>query len=183
MRLPRTTGAVSGVAIVVLGIWGALIPLVGPYFHYAFGNYDTWHLTANRFWLDVLPGVLAVVGGLMLLYSTRRVSGLVGGWLAVAAGVWFAIGPTMSLLWDDYGAPIGRPMGGRGQQALELLGYFHALGVAIAVLAAFAMGRFVSRPRVAEEPFVAAGAVSGEVADHRRGGLFRRRRRADTTSA
>jgi hypothetical protein len=184
MRLPRTTGAVSGVAIVVLGIWGALIPLVGPYFHYAFGNYDSWHLTANRIWLDVLPGVLAVVGGLMLLYSTRRVSGLVGGWLAVAAGVWFAIGPTVSLLWDDSGAPIGRPMGGRGQQSLELLGYFHALGVAIAVLAAFAMGRFVSRPRVAEEPFVAAGAVAGEVADHRRGGLFRRRRRrADTTSA
>src|SRR3954466_10150017 len=114
MRLPRTTGALAGILTVLLGIWGALIPFVGPYFHYAFGNYDTWHLTANRVWLDVLPGVLAVVGGLLLLYSTRRVSGLIGGWLAVAAGVWFALGPTVRLLWDDSGAPIGRPLGGPG---------------------------------------------------------------------
>jgi len=53
----------------------------------------------------------------------------------------------------------------------------------IATLAAFAMGRFVSRPRVAEEPFVAAGAVAGEVADHRRRrGFLRRRRPADDTA-
>src|SRR3954466_15712815 len=81
MRLPRTTGALAGILTILLGAWGALIPFVGPYFHYAFGNYDSWHLTANRVWLDVLPGVLAVVGGWLLLYSTRRVSGLMAvGW-------------------------------------------------------------------------------------------------------
>ena len=176
MRLPRTTGAASGIAIVALGLWGALIPFVGPYFHYAFGNYDAWHLTTNRVWLDVVPGALAVVGGLLLLYSTRRVSGLLGGWLALVAGVWFAIGPAVSLLWDGSGAPIGAPTGGHGRQMLELVGYFYGLGVATAALAAFAMGRFFSRPRVAEEPFVAVGAVAGEVADHRRRrGIFRRR--------
>jgi hypothetical protein len=168
MRLPRTTGGFSGVAIVVLGLWGALLPFVGPYFHYAFGNYDAWQFTTNRFWLDVLPGALAVVGGLLLLRSATRAGGLIGGWLALAAGVWFAIGPTVSLLWDGSGAPIGPPVGGQVQRMLELLGYFHGLGAAIVALAAFAMGRFVSRPRVAEEPFVAAGAVAGEVEDHRR---------------
>src|SRR5437868_5280379 len=87
---------------------------------------------------------------------------------ALAAGAWFAIGPSASLLWHRAGNPIGTPTGGHVRQAVEWLGYFHALGVLIAALAAFAMGRFVSRPRVAEEPFVAAGAVAGEVAQRRR---------------
>jgi hypothetical protein len=176
MRLPRTTGAVAGILIVVLGVWGALIPFVGPYFHYAFGNNDAWHYTSNRLWLDILPGAVAVVGGLLLLTSSRRSSGVLGGWLAVAAGAWFVIGPSVSLLWHSAGNPIGAPTGGHVRQAAELLGYFYLLGVAIVALAALAMGRFISRPRVAEEPFVAAGAAVGEVAEHRkRRRLFRRR--------
>jgi len=103
--------------------------------------------------------------------------------IVVAGGGWFAVGPTVSLLWDGAGNPIGAPVGGQVQRTLELLGYFHLLGFVIATLAAFAMGRFVSRPRVAEEPFVAAGAVAGEVADHRRRrGFLRRRRPADDTA-
>jgi hypothetical protein len=162
MRLPRTTGALSGVLIIILGAWGALIPFIGPYFHYAFGSYAHWHYTANRLWLDILPGVVAVIGGFMLLRSAHRSSGVIGGWMAIAAGVWFAIGPTVSLWWHAAGNPIGAPVGGHIRQGLELLGFFYLLGVAIATLAAFATGRFVSRPRVAEEPFVAAGAVAGE---------------------
>ena len=110
MRLPRTTGLASGFAIVILGLWGALIPFVGPYFHYAFGNYDTWHFTTNRLWLDIVPGALAVIGGLLLLRSATRKGGLIGGWMAVVAGGWFAIGPTVSLLWHGAGSPIGRPL-------------------------------------------------------------------------
>jgi hypothetical protein len=162
MRLPRTTGALSGVLIIILGAWGALIPFIGPYFHYAFGSYAHWHYTANRLWLDILPGVVAVIGGFMLLRSAHRSSGVIGGWMAIAAGVWFAIGPTVSLWWHAAGNPIGAPVGGHIRQGLELLGFFYLLGVAITALAAFATGRFVSRPRVAEEPFVAAGAVAGE---------------------
>jgi hypothetical protein len=181
MRLPRTTGALAGMLVVLLGVWGALVPFIGPYFHYAFGSYDAWHYSTNRLWLDILPGAVAVLGGLLLLTSSRRVSGVLGGWLAVAAGAWFAIGPTVSLVWHKVGNPIGAPTGGHVRRAVELLGYFHGLGVLIVGLAAFAMGRFVSRPRLAEEPFVAAGAVAGEAAQHRRRGgrgLFGRRRRA-----
>lgn len=181
MRLPRTTGLLSGLVVIVLGVWGALIPLIGPYFHYAFGNYDKWHITSNRLWLDILPGAVAVLGGWMLFTGSRRKSGVIGGWLAIAAGVWFAIGPAVSLWWHAAGNPIGAPVGGHIRQSLEWIGYFTGLGVAITGFAAFAMGRFVSRPRVAEEPFVAAGAAAGEVEEHharRRGGLFRRRRAA-----
>lgn len=182
----------------LLGLWGALIPFIGPYFHYAFGSYAAWHYTSNRLWLDILPGAVAIIGGFMLLTSSRRTSGVIGGWLAVAAGIWFVIGTPVSLFWHHAGDPIGAPMGGHFRQALEWLGYFSALGVAIATLAAFATGRFVSRPRIVEEAPLAArtAAADAESADarparpatpdgaavdappRRRFGLFRRRRRA-----
>jgi hypothetical protein len=185
MRLPRTTGALSGLLVMILGAWGALIPLIGPWFHYAFGNYQAWHVTSNRIWLDIVPGAVAFIGGWMLLTSSRRTSGLIGGWLGVLAGAWFAIGPAASLLWHKAGDPIGAPTGGHIRQAIEWLGYFTGLGVLIASLAAFAMGRYFSRPRIAEEPMVAAAgatAVAAEERPRRRFGLFGRRRRAAATA-
>ena len=163
-RLPRTTGALSGLLVILLGIWGALVPFFGPYFHYAFGSYQTWHYTSERLWLCIVPGAVAVIGGLMLLRSARRTSGLFGGWLAMAAGAWFAIGPSISLLWHAAGDPIGAPMGGHARQAIEWLGYFSGLGVLIAALAAFAMGRYYSRPRLVVEAAVAEDAALAEQA-------------------
>src|ERR1700733_11399482 len=172
-RLPRTTGALSGLLVILLGLWGALVPFFGPYFHYAFGSYQTWHYTSERLWLCIIPGAVAVVGGLMLLRSAHRTSGLLGGWLALAAGAWFAIGPAISLLWHSAGDPIGAPMGGHTRQAIEWLGYFSGLGVLIAGLAAFAMGRYYSGPRVVVEGAggaVAALADEAAVARHERAG-------------
>jgi hypothetical protein len=163
-RLPRTTGALSGLLVILLGLWGALVPFFGPYFHYAFGSYQTWHYTSERLWLCIIPGAVAVIGGLMLLRSAHRTSGLLGGWLALAAGAWFAIGPSISLLWHAAGDPIGAPMGGHTRQAIEWLGYFSGLGVLIAGLAAFAMGRYYSRPRVVVEAAVAEDAALAEEA-------------------
>jgi hypothetical protein len=163
MRLPRSTGAFSGALIILLGLWGALIPFVGPYFDYSFGTNATWHYTADRLWLDILPGALAVLGGLMLLASNTRMRGALGGWLATIAGAWFAIGPAVSLTWEHGRGPIGAPLGGSTRQALELLGYFYGLGALIVALAAFAVGRFASRPHVDED---AALAVADAAAAH-----------------
>jgi hypothetical protein len=179
-RLPRTTGAFSALAIIALGAWAALIPFIGPYFHYGFGPNHAWHYSTGRLWLDILPGVAAVVGGLMLLRSAHRVSGLVAGWLAVAAGAWLVVGPSLSLLWHHAGNPIGAPIGGYFRHAVEEIGFFTGPGLLIAVLAAFAMGRFVSRPHLAVEAAGAAGiaaADAGETHTTERRGLFRRRRR------
>jgi hypothetical protein len=159
MRLPRTTGAFSGILIMLLGLWGALIPFIGPYFHYAFGGYQTWHYTSQRLWLCIVPGAVAVIGGLMLLRATTRVGGLTAGWVALAAGVWFAAGPSVSLLWHHTIYAVGTPAGGYTRQMLEWVGYFYGLGAAIIGLAAFAMGRYFSRPRIVEEPVVAAEAA------------------------
>jgi hypothetical protein len=187
LRLPRTTGALSGVVVIALGIWGGLIPFIGPYFHYAFGGYQAWHYTAQRLWLDILPGIVAVIGGFMLLTAATRTAGLIGGWLAVAAGAWFAIGPVVSLLWHHTIYAIGVPAGGYTRQMFEWIGYFYGLGALIIGFAAFAMGRYFSRPRLVEEPAaLAAGAAEAEATrsreatrPRRRFGLFRRRRQED----
>jgi hypothetical protein len=161
LRLPRTTGALSGLLIIVLGVWGGLIPFIGPYFHYAFGGTQTWHYTAQRLWLDIVPGAVAVVGGLMLLSAASRIGGLTAAWVAIAAGVWFVIGPAVSILWHHSLYAIGAPLGGATRQMLEWVGYFFGLGAVIVGFAAFAMGRYFSRPRVVEElPVAAADAVA-----------------------
>jgi hypothetical protein len=132
--------------LLVLGIWGGIIPFVGPYFGYAFGSHATWHYTTNRLWLDILPAVAVVVGALIMLRAGNRISGTLGSWLAMAGGAWFAVGPAVSRLWDHATGPIGGPLFGNTRQMLELVGYFYGLGVVIVGLAAFAHGRFVTRP-------------------------------------
>jgi len=158
LRLPRTTGALSGLLILLLGVWGGLIPFVGPYFHYAFGGYQHWHFTNQRLWLEIVPGAVAVVGGLMLMRASTRVGGLTAGWVAVAAGAWFAVGPSVSILWHHTIYAIGAPMGGDTRQMLEWVGYFYGLGALIIGLAAFAMGRYFSRPRIVTEAAALAEA-------------------------
>ncbi len=167
LRLPRTTGALSGILVIALAIWGGLIVFVGPYFHYAFGGYQTWHFTSQRLWLEVLPAVVALIGGFLLLTSSSRTGGLLGGWLAVAAGAWFVVGPVVSLLWHHTIYAIGTPAGGNTRQMLEWIGFFYGVGALMIGLSAFAMGRYFSRPRIAgEAAAVAADAVEADRAHH-----------------
>src|ERR1700712_877885 len=92
MQIPRTRGAASGLLLIVLGIWGALIPFVGPYFDFAYSPEQPWVWTEARGWLEVLPGAVAVVGGFLLLSSRNRATAMLGGWLGVIAGAWFVTG-------------------------------------------------------------------------------------------
>jgi hypothetical protein len=162
MRLARSTGAVSGLLIVLLGTWAALIPFVGPYFDYSFGTNATWHYTSDRLWLDILPGALAALGGLLLIVAGTRKAGIFGGWLAVLAGGWLVVGPSVSLTWESGTGPIGRPLFGSTRQMLELVGYFYGTGALIVALSAFAVGRFASRPHLlTEEAAVGAAGVAG----------------------
>jgi len=179
MRLPRSTGAVSGLILVVLGLWGALIPFVGPYFDYSFGVNSTWHYTSDRLWLDILPGALTVIGGLLLIGARTRSAGIFAGWLALLGGAWFVVGPAVSLTWEGAQGPIGRPLFGSTRQMLELVGYFYGLGALIVAFSAFSIGRFMSRPRLATEEAAVASApwrrrraasraaAAGPVADER----------------
>lgn len=143
LAMPRRRGASSGLLLLLLGIWGVLIPFVGPYFKFGFAG-GTWHFTTDRLWLDIAPGVVVIVGALLLMGAANRASGGLGAQLALVGGVWFAIGPAFSLLWKAPGPamPIGTPLGSSsGLHALELLTFFYGLGALIVVLSAFALGR------------------------------------------
>lgn len=161
----------AGLLILALGIWGGAIPYVGPYFHFTLGPDKTWTWTTGRLWLDLLPAIAAVVGGLMLLGSGPRLGGRLGALLALAGGIWFVIGPTLSALWVA-GGDEGAAHGGRYVQMFERLSFHTGLGALITALAAYALPAFVlarTRAKVAAAEGAAVGAAE---ASPRRRGLF-----------
>lgn len=167
MEIARSRGAASGFLLVLLGLWGALIPFVGPYFNFAYDPDTPWTWTSARGWLEVLPGAVAVLGGLLLLMSRNRATAVFGGWLAVIAGAWFVVGRLFAspLGLGDFGAPVANTT--TGQIALELT-FFSGLGALIIFFGAMALGRvsvhslrdvrYAQRPAAAEP--VAAAPVT-----------------------
>jgi hypothetical protein len=143
LRVPRTRGALSGLLLVLLGAWGALIPFIGPYFHYAYTPDHAWTYNSDRLWLEVLPGAATLLGGLIVLLAATRPFALFGGWLAAMSGAWFVLGGPLSTLWTTGGVPAtGSPVGGTVTRAVEQVGFFSGLGVVIVFFAALALGRF-----------------------------------------
>ena len=142
LRVRRSRGVLSGLVLVLLGIWGALIPMVGPYFHYAYTPDKAWTYTTGRLWLEILPGAAAVLGGLIVLGSAYRPSAHFGAWLAALSGAWFALGSLIGPTWIGMHMTPGTPVGGTATRAAEQIGFFAGLGVAIVLLAAMAVGRF-----------------------------------------
>jgi hypothetical protein len=141
LRVRRSRGALSGSLLVLLGIWGALIPFVGPYFNYAYSPDRVWDATSGRLWLEVLPGVVTLAGGLVVVLSRFRPAVVFGSWLAALAGAWFAVGDLVAGHGNSLPA-AGGPVGSATRQAFEQIGFFTGLGVVIVFVAALALGRF-----------------------------------------
>jgi hypothetical protein len=146
-RMRRSRGAVSGFLLVLLGIWGGIIPFIGPYFHYAYTPATAWTYTTARLWLEILPGAATFLGGLLLLSSARRHMLLLGAALAAASGAWFTLGTVFSPLWNNNVQLGGQPASlTLVMRIAEQVGFFTGLGVVIAALASFAFGRIWSLP-------------------------------------
>ena len=144
IRIPRRRGAASGLLLILLGAWGALIPFFGHHFGFGYTLDEGWMWTAARGWLQVLPGAATVVGGVLLMRSRDRVTAMVGGWLAVLAGAWFVVGNAMAgpLPIGEVGAPVAES---EVKQAAVELAYFSGLGTVIVFLGAIALGRLSVR--------------------------------------
>lgn len=144
LQMPRSRGAASGFLLILLGIWGALIPFVGPHFDFAFSPDKEWVWTAARGWLEVLPGAATVLGGCLLLSSRNRFTAMLGGWLTVLAGAWFVMGRSLAgpLGLGDAGAPVAAT---EAKRVVLDLTYFYGLGALIIFLGAIALGRLSIR--------------------------------------
>ncbi len=187
--MPRSRGALSGLLLILLGAWGALIPFFGPNVNWAYMTDPAWTWTTAKGWLEVLPGVVAAVGGLILLVAGNRASAGFGGWLAVLGGAWFVVGrafaPTLQI------GDVGQPAAASDlKRALLEVTYFTGLGALIVFLGGAALARAAvrhARDVVVTEPAPVAAAPAAEPAmydesardvrddGHARGGLFHRR--------
>ena len=147
LQMRRSRGAFSGFLLMLLGLWGALIPFVGPYFDYAYTPDKAWTYNTGRLWLELLPGAAVFLGGFLLLVARSRHTALFGALLAAVAGAWFTLGTVLSPLWNHH-----VPMGGSPASStvymriMEQLGFFTALGIVIVFVAAVALGRIASVP-------------------------------------
>jgi hypothetical protein len=144
LQIPRSRGAASGLLLILLGLWGAAIPFVGPSFDFAYNPQQGAAWSAARGWLEVLPGAVAVVGGLLLVWSTNRATAMLGGWLSLLGGAWFVVGRVVSttLTIGHIGAPVADT---ETKAAWLQLSYFYGLGAAIVFLGGVALGRLSVR--------------------------------------
>ena len=144
LRMPRSRGAVSGLLLVILGAWGALIPFVGPHFNFAYTPDRDWAWTTARGWLEVFPGVATVLGGLLLIFSGNRAVAMFGGWLAVLGGAWFVVGGQFApmLRIGTVGDPVATT---ERKRALLEVTYFSGLGALIVFLGGIALARLAVR--------------------------------------
>jgi hypothetical protein len=148
MRIRRTHGIFGGLLVALLGIWGGIIPFVGPYFHYAYTPDTAWTYTTGRLYLEILPGAGALLGGLILMGARSRHAALFGSLLAIASGAWFALGNVFAPLWTVANPAGGPASAGTLARTLEQVGFFTGLGIVIVLIAAAVAGRVTAVPGV-----------------------------------
>ncbi len=97
-QIPRSRGAICGVLLILLGLWGGLAPFVGPYFHFGYTPDKTFYYSSGRLYFSVIPGAAALLGGLLVLATRNRGVGAFGGVLAALGGAWFVAGAGLRYL-------------------------------------------------------------------------------------
>jgi hypothetical protein len=177
MRIRRSHGILGGTLIALLGIWGALVPFVGPYFHYAYTPDKAWTYDHGRLLLEILPGAAAFLGGVLLIYAMSRHLALFGALLGILAGAWFALGNVFVPLWTSNPAPAGVPASATTfMRIMEQIGFFTGLGIVLVLLSAAVAGRITAVPRLVTEPPVIPAQPTSTMVDAQstRSGWFRR---------
>jgi len=147
-RIPLRRGSVCGLLLIVLGLWGGLAPLVGPYLHFGYTPDKTWHYSSGRLYYSIIPAAAVLVGGLLAVLARNRGLGVFAGLLATLGGIWFSLGQTFMTVVLKKSFTVGSPILHAGATAtgvrayLETVTLFGGLGVLVVLVAAVAMGRF-----------------------------------------
>lgn len=149
----------TGLVLVVLGAWAGILPYVGPLFGFRMDGTPSWTWTTAHWELNLAPGALVLLGGVLLL-AGRRGSTALGGLFAVLGGAWLVVGPLFASLWLTSGAQT-RVASSTLAAAMRPLGYHYGTGLVIVVLGAWVIGRRALEAR-------ASGAGYAPMRTHRR---------------
>jgi hypothetical protein len=149
-QIPRNRGAVCGVLLILLGLWGGLAPFVGPYFHFGYTPDKAWAYNSGRLYYSIIHGAAALLAGVLITLTRNRGVAVAGGVLAALGGAWFAVGSgfVTNVLHRSIGVGATILTGASGAHAVDLRSYlesvalFRGLGVLIVLLGAIVMGRF-----------------------------------------
>ena len=115
--------------------------LIGPIFNFGFFNDNTWDFSAKQWELQLIPGGVAVLGGLLLMTPSSGL-GSFGALLAFAAGGWLIVSPVLYPLWSSGDV---KTFGSEGMKALRWVGHFYGPGGLILYFAGYAHGLFSRR--------------------------------------
>jgi hypothetical protein len=166
-RIPRSRGAVNGVILTLLGLWGGLAPFVGPYIHFGFTPDKAWAYTQGRLYYSIVPGAAVLLGGLLVTLTRNRGLGIAGGVLAVLGGAWFGLGDGfVTTVLKRASISIGSPLAQAGatptamRTYLETVAFFGGLGLVVLFCGALAVGRFSML--AARDVAAAQGGGSGD---------------------
>jgi hypothetical protein len=141
-RLPlRLTATIAGVVAVVVGAWGGIAPYIGHAIRYSADGSATWTWNLQHGLLSLLPGGMAVVGGLLLIASTwarrERASvlhtvGLMGAAVILGlSAVWFLIGASV---WPVYFTSHVLIAASPVRTLSDMVGYYLAEGFVLAAV-------------------------------------------------
>ena len=142
-RLPsRLTATIAGVLAVVVGAWGGIAPYIGHAIRYSADGSASWTWNLQHGLLALLPGSVAVVGGLLLIASTwarrERASvlhtvGLTGAAVLLGlSAVWFLIGASV---WPIYFTSHVLAAMSPVRSLADMVGYYLTEGFVLAVVA------------------------------------------------
>jgi hypothetical protein len=151
--VPAAGLGVVGLLTLLLGAWAGIAVFVGPTFGWSPDGGTAWHWDLVRGVLHAAPGGAGVLAGVLMMARTPRAArgagrseAAVAGLLAVVAGAWLVIGPS---LWPVIRASSG-PLFATGS-ALRIFTYQvgpnFGPGLLLAVTGACAIAWSVRRAR------------------------------------
>jgi hypothetical protein len=165
MRWTRAAAVTVGLLIVGVAAWGGIVAYVGPTFDFDTGTTTSaWVWSQNHTTLNLAPAVLGIVGGVLIMLPVAWRLARLGAVLALIAGIWFMLGPTVEPLWHEAGASTSALDGSTGsvtRRVLEGVGYHYGVGAALVLLAALALV-LPARPRPVVEETSGTGTVPEE---------------------